>query len=120
MNAVTNKVRCNSINATRGPTIALKAGREVVGKVGGRLEAGGGGGTAAAGFSSSGHAPAGAGPVDVLLGGAGLPYKDAAEVVGLLEAENAGRVEEGGGGGFGVLGLCAFLNSLISILPTGV
>ncbi len=91
-----------------------------MGSVGGRLEAGGGGGTAATGRSSSGHASAGAGPLDVLLGGVGLPYKDPAEVIGLLEAENAGRAEEGGGGGFEAIGLCAFLSSVMSILPTGV
>lgn len=88
----------------------------------GRLAAGGGGGgAAAAGAGASGQASAGAGPLDVLLGVADFPYKDPAEAAaGLLKVENAGRLEAGGGAGFGALGLCAFLSSLISTLPTGV
>lgn len=84
--------------------------------------AAGGGGAAAgigAGFSS-GHASAGAGPLEVPFGVAGLPYKLAADVVGLLKEENAGRVAAGGGGGLETLGDGAFFSSLISILPTGV
>jgi hypothetical protein len=88
-----------------GHTIVLKAGRTVVSRVGGLLVAGGGGGVAVGvTFSSSGQASVGAGPLEVLFGVVGFPYKDAAG--GLLKlVENAGRLETGGGGGFGVLGV---------------
>lgn len=88
--------------------MALKAGLEVVGRVGGRLAAGKGGACAggAAGLSS-GHASVGAALLVELVF---LPYNDAADAVGLTA---------GGGAGFGAGGALRF-KAAISTFPTGV
>lgn len=92
----------------------------MVGSVG-RLAAGGGGDGTPARAGASGQASSGADALVVLFGVAGLPYKDAAEVTGgLLKDEKVGRLEARGEVALGTLGLGAFLNSLISTLPTGV
>lgn len=89
-------------------TEALKAGRAESGSLGGRLEAGGigGGRSASAGWVRTvGKALAPVGPLNVVFGIAGFPYKDAAVVTeGLVREENAGRLEAGGATAFGILG----------------
>ena len=93
-------------------TIALKAGRDVVGRTGGRLAVGSLGGAVALG-ASSGHASAGADPETTVL-----PYREPAEEAGFEDPKVglAGRAEKAGlaaGGG-------AFFNAEMSTFPTGV